>query len=789
MKNKLTLSVLCLFLLPSAIFAQSYSQTIRGRVIDKATQQPLPGANVIVLNTEPVKGAVTDADGWFKLDNIALGRVSIDISFVGYRHVTFYNLFLIAGKEMIINAELEEEVQRLGEAVVKASQQKSRPNNDMALISARSFTVEETEKYAGSRSDIARMASAYAGVSFANDARNDIVIRGNSPTGLLWRLEDIDLPNPNHFAENGTTGGPVSMLNNNVLRNSDFMTGAFPAEYGNALSGVFDLKMRNGNNEQFEHMFQVGFNGLELGSEGPFSKKHSGSYLANYRFSVMDFVSLLGVNFGTTGVPHYQDLTYKLNFPVKKGLITFFGIGGISSVAMLDSKAKDVSLYTNEGQDLYNGSKMGASGFSWLRYLSSSTYAKFILSGFYQNGFTKIDTLDADKNKTRYYDHNISEYRLTFSAYTGTKFNASLSSKAGLIVDQMGYDMKTLLYDYDSLRMITRLRENKDLGEGGYLIRSFFQLNYKISGQWIFTPGIHLLYYTLTGKPSVEPRIGISWIYGERRSINLGYGMHAKTHTLGTYFLGSYLPDGQYVETNTDLGYTKSQQVVLGHDWNFNENMRLKTEAYYQYLYNVPVEQRPTPFSILNTGAGWGVGAEDSLVNKGTGHNVRLEVTLEKFLSKGYYYLVTASLFDSKYEGSDGIERNTAFNGNYVFNALAGKEFTIRQNSMLSVDLKFTWAGGTRYIPIDVEKSMEEENSVYDMSDPYKDKYPDYLKADIKFGYKMNSKRITHEFLFFIENFTNHKNVYYKMYKKSTGEIITMNQLGIYPMMQYRLTF
>jgi len=771
------------------LFAQPYSQTIRGRVIDKATQQPMPGANVIVLNTDPVRGAVTDADGWFKLNDIALGRVSVDISFVGYRHTTYHNLFLISGKEMILTVELQEEVQHMGEAVVRASRQKDKPSNDMALISARSFTVEETEKYAGSRGDVARMASSYAGVSFANDSRNDIVIRGNSPAGLLWRLEDTDLPNPNHFAENGTTGGPVSMLNNNLLRNSDFLTGAFPAEFGNALSGVFDLKMRNGNNEQFEHMFQVGFNGLELGSEGPLSKNHKSSYLANYRFSVMDFVSLLGVNFGTTGVPHYQDLSFKFNCPVKKGLVTIFGIGGISSVAMLDSKAKDVSLYTNEGQDLYNGSKMGASGISWLRYLSSNTYAKFILSGFYQNGGTEIDTLDADKNKTRYFDHNISEYRFTFSAFTGTKFNASFSSRAGLIIDQMGYDMKTLQYDYDSLRMITRIQENKGLGEGGYLVRSFFQLNMKITDQWIFTPGIHLLYYTLTGRPSLEPRMSISWNYGENRSINLGYGNHAKTHTLGTYFLGSYLPDGQYVETNTDLGYTRSQQVVLGHDWNIRENLRLKTELYYQYLYDVPVEQQPSYFSILNTGAGWGVGASDSLVNEGTGRNFGLEITFEKFLSKGYYYLITGSLFDSKYKGSDGIERNTAFNGNYVFNALAGKEISIKEKSMLTVDLKVTWAGGTRYIPLDIEKSIEEKTSVYNLDNPYEDRYTDYFKADIKFGYKLNGAHITQEYLFFIENVTNHKNVFYQMYKKSTGEIITMNQLGIYPMMQYRITF
>jgi len=787
--KKACLFFLGLLIMPSGVFSQPLYQTIRGRVIDKTTQQPLIGANVVVLNTTPAIGAVTDTEGWFKLENVVLGRVSIDITYVGYRNVTVDNLYLTSGKEMILSVELEEEVQQVGEVVVKSSPQKNRPNNDMAVISARSFTIEETEKYAGSRGDVARMASGYAGVSFANDSRNDIVIRGNSPSGLLWRLEDIDLPNPNHFAENGTTGGPVNMLNNNVLRNSDFLTSAFPAEYGNALSGVFDLKMRNGNNERFEHMFQVGFNGLELGSEGPLTKKHRSSYLFNYRFSVMDFVTLLGVDFGTTGVPHYQDLSFKFNFPVHKGVVTFFGIGGISSVAMLDSKADDQSLYTNEGQDLYNGSKMAASGISWLRYLTPKTYTKVIFSGSYETGGTQIDTLDADKNVTPYYDHTISEYRLSLTALTGTKFSAKLSSKAGIIIDQKGYDLSEFTYDYDSLRMVKRLEESKKLGQGGYLFRAYYEMNYKLTDRWLFTPGVHLLYYTLTGKPSFEPRMGISYRYGKNGSINLGYGLHAKTHTLATYFLGTYLPDGQFVETNRDLGYTKSQQVVLGHDWNIKETLRLKTEIYYQYMYDVPVESHPSYFSLLNTGAGWGIGATDSLVNEGTGRNYGIEMTFEKFLSKGYYYLVTASLFDSKYKGSDGIERNTAFNGNYVINALAGKEFPIKQKNTLTIDLKATYAGGTRYIPVDEEESQEQQTTVWDLSDPYSEKYPAYFKADIKFGFKINGKRITQEYLFFIENFTNHKNIFYQYYKESTGEIITVNQLPFYPMMQFRLTF
>jgi hypothetical protein len=503
----------------------------------------------------------------------------------------------------------------------------------------------------------------------------------------------------------------------------------------------------------------------------------------------MDFFSLLGVNFGTAGVPHYQDLSFKLNFPVRKGVVTFFGLGGLSSIAMYDSKAEDVNLYTNEGQDLDNWSKMGASGVSWMRYLTSKTYAKFILSGFWQNGGTRIDTLDANKNPTPYFDHDISEYRLSLTALTGTKFSAGFSTKAGIIIDQMGYTMGTYSWDQDSLRMTKRVKTNKSLGEGGYRIRTFLEANYKISDRLIITPGVHLLYYTLTETPSLEPRLGLSWNYGQHRRISLGYGKHAKTQPLSAYYLGSYLPDGKYVETNLDMDFTKSHQVVLGHDWNITSNLRLKTELYYQYLYDVPVEERPSYFSLLNSGAGWGVGAEDSLVNRGTGRNMGAEITFEKFLSRGYYYLFTASVFDSKYEGSDRIERNTAFNGNFVINALAGKEFPIKQKSVFGIDLKVAYAGGVRYIPLDVEESMSSGSSVYDLSDPYKDKYPNYFKSDIKFTYRQNGRKITQEYILFIENFTNHKNMFMELYSPTAKEIKTIYQLGFFPMMQYRISF
>jgi len=274
-------------------FAQNnYTQTIRGTVIDKSSQSPLIGASIILMNSDPLIGTITDIDGKFRLENIPVGRQGITISYLGYNTIALPGLNLTSGKELVLTIELEENITSLSKVVITAEQRKDIAINEMATVSARSFTVEETERYAGSLGDPSRMVSNFAGVSMTNDSRNDIIIRGNSPSGLLWRLDGIEIPNPNHFGAFGTTGGPVSMLNNNLLTNSDFITSAFPAEYGNAMSGVFDLKMRHGNNEKREYVGQIGFNGFELGAEGPFKKGSRASYLANYRL-VFVFHSLL----------------------------------------------------------------------------------------------------------------------------------------------------------------------------------------------------------------------------------------------------------------------------------------------------------------------------------------------------------------------------------------------------------------------------------------------------------------------------------------------------------------
>jgi hypothetical protein len=319
--------------------AQSPTQDIRGVVLDKQSQTMIPGANIVLLGIEPFTATTTDVEGRFKIPGLSPGRYTLRISYVGYKEITLPNIDVTSGKEVVLEIGIEENVSSLNEVVVNAYK-KNETQNDMVSVSGRSFSMEEVNRYAGGRSDPSRLAANFAGVSSPDDSRNDIVIRGNSPTGVLWRIEGLNIPNPNHFSTVGTTGGPVSAINTNVIKNSDFFTSAFPAEYGNANAGVFDLGFRTGNSEKYEHTLQLGaLTGLEAMTEGPINKEKGSSYLVAYRYSFTGVAQAIGIPIGTAATPFYQDLSFKINGGTTKfGKFTLFGLGAKSRIDFLHTK-------------------------------------------------------------------------------------------------------------------------------------------------------------------------------------------------------------------------------------------------------------------------------------------------------------------------------------------------------------------------------------------------------------------------------------------------------------------
>ena len=789
--------IVLIIIIASKINAQNITQTIRGQIIETQTQATLPGATVILAESNPVIATITDNNGYFHLENIPIGRISLQIRFIGFNTVTLNNLNLTSGKELVLNIEMEEKVQKMDEVVVKATKN-GEVLNKMSSISARTFSIEESQRYAGARNDVSRMATNYAGVSSSNDALNDIVIRGNSPSGLLWRLEGVDIPNPNHFGNLGATGGPVSMLNNNVLSNSDFMTGAFPAEYGNAYSGVFDLKMRNGNYDKHEFLGQVGFNGFEFGAEGPISRNNNSSYLINYRYSTIGALQAMGISVGTgKAVPNYQDLTFKLNFPTKNiGKITFFGIGGISDINFLyserDTTEEDDNVYAYENRDVLSKSKMGIIGASHTYIINSNTYSKLIIGASTMINENVVDSVSTITNTPiSYVRMDLTDSRIFGNYYINKKINSHHNFRIGMNVKKIRMNLIDSAYNASYDRFVTRT-DNNDFT---YLYEAYIQWQYKLTDNLIFNPGVHYQQLALNNSYSIEPRFGIKWNLSNTQSFGIAYGLHSISQPLSVYFKQIELPDLSYSKSNENLDFTKSHHFVLGYNLNINENLRFKAEAYYQDIFQAVVEPNESAYSILNSNS-FTRFTPDSLINGGSGTNYGIELTVERFMDKGFYYLFTTSLYESKYKGSDGILRNTAFNGNYVVNALAGKEFELSSNKknakykkVISIDGKLTWAGGLRYTPIDINASIEKGQTELNEENPFSKQFEDYIRPDIRIAFRLDGKKFSQELAFDIQNFINHKNPYTMAFDAKTGEEKMIYQLGIFPMVQYRIVF
>jgi hypothetical protein len=770
----------------SCLHSQPITQTFRGLVVDKQTQSPLPGTAVVVAGTN--LAVSTDNNGKFSLEDLPVGRLQIKFIFTGYKEKSV-SINLTSGKQTVMTIELEENINEIAEVTVTAETEKNQNKN--ATVSARQFSIEDAQRYAGSRNDPARMAANFAGVSGANDSRNDIIIRGNSPLGVLWRLNGIDIPNPNHFGSLGSTGGPISILNTNSLDNSAFFSGAFPAEYGNAVAGVFDLKMRAGNNEKYEFLGQVGFNGFELGGEGPFSKKNkNASFLVNYRYSTLEVFRALGINFGTgSAVPQYQDLTFNAVLPTKKfGKFQFYGIGGLSYISLPDSeKDKSENLYGYSGQDTWYWSNVGFAGMSHTLLLNSTSYTRFNFVTSIQTNkiiVDKVDTSFSPAIKTPFYRNESSNKRLAANFTYHKKFSAKNNINCGIYADV--YNLLLV----DSFNRDTGFITLRDFKGVTTLLQSQITLQHKFTNQLVLNAGIHWQRLLLNASESWEPRAGLRWNINNKHALSWGLGLHSQMQPLYVYFSSTQLPDGTRKETNREINFTRSAQAVMAYDVNLGNSARIKTEIYYQHIFDAPVKMNPGYFSALNLGADFNSPNVDSLINKGLGKNYGVEFTLEKFFSRGYYYLVTASLFESTYRASDNIWRNTAFNGNYVFNALAGKEFKSSNGKHVwAIDVKITYAGGKRYLPIDLNASLLAQAERYDETRAFVPQFPDYFRLDVKPSYRLNLKKITLEWNVDFQNLTDHKNIFQQTYDVNSNSLRYDYQLGLFIIPQFRVLF
>lgn len=787
MIHKLIIYTTAVFILFSTTTkGQALTQTIRGTVLDNVTQTPLPGASVILLNVEPFTGTTTDIDGNFKLTQVLVGKQTLKISFMGYKEMTVPNIIVISGKETVMNLNLEENVIQGKEVVITDKVEKNKPLNEYSTVSSRTFSVEETQKFAAAVNDPGRMASSFAGVVPTDDGNNNIAIRGNSPNGLIWRMEGVEIPNPNHFSNVGTSGGGISILSAQVLSNSDFMTGAFPAEYGNALSGVFDLKLRRGNNQKREYTFQAGLLGLDAAVEGPFKKDYKGSYLINYRYSTLSLLGNLGINVGE-GETNFQDLSYNIFLPTNKfGSFSVFGFGGLSTQQY---NAKKDSTKWENSYERYNydlKTLTGATGIIHTASLNSSTFLRTSLSGSISDKTYTEDKLLEDYTTLPQLNQDYTQNKISLSSILTKKINSRHSYKTGIIGSELFYSLHDKEYEITTNTLETLIKQKGN----AYTVQAFAQWNYHATEKLSFIGGLHALTFTNNNTYALEPRASAKYEISPVQSISLGYGLHSQIQPLGVYFAQVENADGTFTEPNKKLGFTKAHHAVLSYDRSLTEFLHVKAEVYYQKLFSVPIgTDTDKNLSMLNNDAGF---ETDPLVNKGEGRNYGLELTVEQFMHHDFYFLLSASFYDSEYKGIKDEWHDTHYNGNYAGSFTAGKEFKTGKgfgNRIVGVNIKTLYSGGLRETPIDLEASIQKGETVLENDKPFSIKNKDYFRTDLKFSVKRNRSHSTVTWSLDIQNATNRQNIYGKYFDPLTGKTKTAYQTSLIPVLSYKIEF
>lgn len=791
--------LLYLLLLVVAGQATAQNGVIKGLIVDNQSEIPLLGANVELINSNPSIGAITDENGLFRLENVPVGRQQIRITFLGFETVSIPNIVVTAGKDAVVDIKLVEEFGKLDEVIISSKTNKERAVNKLSTVSARQFSVDEVTRFSGGRSDVGRLAANFAGVSSPDDSRNDIVVRGNSPAGLLWRLEGVPIPSPNHFSTAGTTGGPVSALNPNMLKNSDFLTSAFAAEYGNALGGVFDLGFRKGNRDDYEYSLQVGvFSGVEANVEGPLGKT-GGSFLVAGRYSL---VGLLGQGAGgTAATPNYGDISLNLDLGRSKaGNFSIFGILGTSDIDFIGDEIDEDDLFAAEDEDTFVVSGFGVLGLKHRINLNDNSYIKTTLSGSYSlNEFTANRFLDFETPQERnvlFTEADNRETRLSVSSFYNSKLSKKATLRVGAVYENInfntlerGRDMQPDLDGDGDPDLFTF----SDIEENFGLYQPFVLGQWRLTEKLTINGGLHGQYSTLNEQFVLEPRAAANYALSPKSKISIGYGLHHQLQPLPILFLNEEI-NGQLVQTNRDLDFTRSNHFVLGYDVRLAKSWRGKLEVYYQSIDNAGVEAFPSSYSTLTEGAAFGFDNDRvSLVNEGSGFNQGIELTVEKFFDQGFYGLITTSIFESKYEGNDGIERNTPFNNGYVLNILAGKEFKLGVSGRNNwfVDTKITTSGGRYFTPADLEASQQAGFEVLQEDIAFSEQNDPYFRWDVKFGVKLNStkKKQSHQFYFDLQNVTNNNNLFQQRYNRVTNMIDEVDQIGFFPDVGYRFQF
>ena len=775
-----------MLLLPSVMKAQTGQinqtvQTVRGQVCDVASGEPMIGVTITVENGITL-ATVSDVDGNFVINNVPVGRHSVRATYIGYEPVLLKEQLVSSGKELVLTLRMRESISELGEVVIKPRVNKQQPLNEMAQVGARMFSVEEATRYAGGMADPARTASMFAGVA-TGGATNGISIHGNSPQMLQWRVEGVEVPNPNHFAEITEAGGGVfTSLNGTVLANSDFLTGAMPAEFGNALSGAFDMKMRVGNNTKYEHAVQVGTLGVDFASEGPLGKNTKASYLVNYRYSFLEIAKKLHAINMENETLDYQDLSFKLNMPTKKA--GTFAVWFTGLIDNYENKVPKVSEWETlwDMNDSWSRQRNCAVGLNHsYRFRSGgSLHSSVAFTGSYRK--LGVNDYDTKMNMMPEMAGRNSQWNVIISTQHQHKFSSRYTMQNGF--EHQHLDFHTWMdYIHETGGPLYRVYDSE--GNTG-LTRLYTNHKVALSSRLSTVAGVNVMWFNLNNQWLVEPRISLQYKTSPSSTLSVAYAMNSRKETTDTYFV---LMDGKY--PNEDLGLTRSHHISASFAQRLGENAMLKIEPYWQWLFDVPVEQGTT-YSILNHRKFF---QDRALVNEGAGRNYGVDLTLERYLKDGLYGMITATLFKSEYRDAQGQWHHSRHDRRYITNIVGGKEWMIgkARKNVFGINGRLTMMGGDRYTPIPEGITFEKVMKRPDKSIPEDEGMDPFTKQKgmnigyaFSVTYTINKRHTSHHFIL---EYLQMKTFQGQTFDLRTHEIVDKFTSLTFPNIAYRVEF
>lgn len=766
--------------------AQLLTQSIKGVVVDKASQQSIAGAAVYLSDKMDEFNAVTDFDGRFEIRGVPVGRISVECKFIGYESWISEEIHLTSSSALLLQIELLETAYLTETVTVSARNRGSEPLNEMTMVSARSFTVEETSRYASSVNDPGRMAMGFPGVQPSRDTRNDIIIRGNSPAGMLWRLEGIDIPNPNHFARKGSSGGGITIFSASMLSNSDFSSGAFPAEYGNAFSGVMDIHFRKGNNQNRQYTFRAGLLGLDFSTEGPI-KKGKSSYLLNYRYSTLGILNSMGINLVGERINNtFQDFSFNIasRSDNNKHLFNLWAISGTSLEDRDPTEGGPESWVSFDDYNIYTfRTRMAAIGVKHTYLIDNSSYIRTSLAGMGQNILVSNDTLNAGFAASPYNYENYTNSRITLSSVYSKKFSARINLKAGAIASLLQYNLThKVLNQEGDYRYIINERDFSGL------IQPYAQTRFNINAKTTLTGGIHGIYFVLNNTWAIDPRLGLKVQLDERNKISLALGQHSAILPIGSYFTRV---EGENNQPNRNLPMMKSYQAVFSYEILVGLAWKFQIEPYFQYMARVPVAADPnSTYYMLNDWEGFIV---REVIPEGRGRNYGIDIIAERFFRRGTYLISSVSLFDTRYRALNGRWYNTLYNSNVSATLMAGKEWSLRNNQNFQIGTKILFNNGIMLTPLSTEGITDRYSRfpVLNEQEAFTEKIEPYFRPDVRLAWTKNNPKNTLMLALDVQNILGRRNIdgLAREYNPDFNEWVFRRQSGLTPIISFQISF